>query len=156
VHCIWKLHIVALVDHWSLVVLVTLGGCRHLAGLELWWFVREIGDHLRSQSSWFMRGFDPTSRSAKGYSSGLLMSSCIALGIESCDTQVMGLACYASECANHSPWDSSQQRLSWWQANKPQEKIWLYSSLLPDLIKAHHMYLLSYLTCVVLVACVAL
>jgi hypothetical protein len=51
-----------------------------------------------------VKGFDdPTSQSAKGYSSKFLEASWSACGFDSCDPQVVGLACHASECTNHSP-----------------------------------------------------
>jgi hypothetical protein len=52
---------------------------------------------LRLRLVFFVRGIDLTSRSAKGYSSGMLVASWRQHLIDSCGTQVVGLAtCYAS------------------------------------------------------------
>jgi hypothetical protein len=86
---------VALVHSWHSGLLVTLGGCRHLDGLELWWIVKH---HLEIvwwlQSRLIVRCFELTPQEiTKGYSSGLLEASWSGPDrLTSCHTHVEGQA----------------------------------------------------------------
>jgi hypothetical protein len=80
VHLPEWLHLVALGDHCGCGVLVTLGGCRHLDGLEQrrsygksWWL-------FLATSRWLWGVLVSSQRSAKGNSSGL----CVSLSYLTC------------------------------------------------------------------------